>query len=132
MRVLRHLLSVTLLAAVATLGCGPGKDKVYNVSGMVTFNSKPIPKGQIFFDPDATKGNTGTQGFATIINGKYTTAEKGQGVRGGAHVVRILGFDGKEANEAPFGQFLFPEYVLNKDLPKADAELNVDVPKGGK
>lgn len=133
MRAIRSAFAAALAAATAaaTAGCG-GEEKLYNVSGTVTYNGKPIPKGLIFFDPDSTKGGSGSQGFANILNGQYTTADKGRGVRGGAYNIRISGFDGKEANEAPFGQTLFPEYGVNKDLPKADSELNIDVPKGGK
>jgi hypothetical protein len=129
MRAIRRPLAAALAAAVAAVvGCG-GDEKLYNVSGTVTYNGKPVPKGLIFFDPDPAKGGTGTQGFANITDGRYTTAVNGKGVRGGAYTVRVAGFDGKEANEAPFGQYLFPEYVLPKELPKADSELNVDVPK---
>jgi hypothetical protein len=98
------------------------------VSGTVTYDGKPIPKGLIFFDPDASKGTDGRQGFANIIHGKYDTAENGQGVRGGAYHVRVNGFDGIEANEAPFGQALFPEYTGAADLPKADSTYDLDVP----
>lgn len=127
MRAIRSA-ALAALAAAAVAGCG-GEEKLYNVSGTVTYKGRPVPKGLIFFDPDSTKGTSGTQGFANILNGKYTTADQGRGVRGGAYTVRVSGFDGKEANEAPFGQPLFPEYTTNKDLPKADSELDIDVPK---
>jgi hypothetical protein len=132
MRLIRVPFAAVLAAALAAAGCGSKADKTYTVTGTVTYMNKPIPKGKIFFDPDPTKGGTGTQGSATILNGKFTTAVEGSGVRGGAYIVRILGFDGKEAAEAPFGQFLFPEYTMTKEFPQADSELTVDVPKGGK
>ena len=112
MRALRLPSAAVLAVAVAAVaGCG-GEEKLYTVSGTVTYNGNPIPKGLIFFDPDATKGGSGTQGFASILDGKFTTAEKGKGVKGGAYSIRVSGFDGKEANEAPFGQALFPEYSM--------------------
>ena len=117
-----------VLGLAALAGCG-SEEKLYRVSGTVTYNGKPIPKGLIFFDPDGTKGTAGGQGFANIIDGKYDTAAEGKGVRGGAYVVRVNGFDGKEANEAPFGQPLFPEYTGNKELPKEDSTFDVNVPK---
>jgi hypothetical protein len=128
---LRLPAAAALAAAVAAaVGCGGPEDRLYNVSGTVTHNGRPVPKGLIFFDPDTAKGASGTQGFANIRDGKYTTADKGRGVRGGGpYHVRVSGFDGKEANEAPFGQPLFPEHTLTKDLPPADTELNVDVKK---
>lgn len=109
-------------------GCG-GEEKLYQVSGTVTYDGKPIPKGLIFFDPDSMKGTTGTQGFANILDGKYDTAEKGKGVRGGTYAIRVNGFDGKEANEAPFGQPLFPEYTGSKELPKENSTYDLAIPK---
>jgi hypothetical protein len=99
------------------------------VSGTVTYDGKPIPMGLIFFDPDVTKGTGGMQGFAEISNGKYNTAENGQGVRGGAYEVRVNGFDGKVAPDSPAGQPLFPEYRGATDLPKEDSTYDLDVPK---
>ena len=109
---------------VALAGCTKG-EKLYRVSGVVTHNGKPIPKGLIHFDPQSD----GPQGFANIVDGKYDTAQQGQGVRGGSYAVRVNGFDGKEANEAPFGQALFPEYTGTKDLPEADSTYDLDVTK---
>lgn len=113
-----------ILALVVFSGCEQG-EKLYRVSGKVTHQGKPIPKGLIHFDPQAD----GPQGFANIVDGSYDTAQQGQGVRGGAYNVRVNGFDGKEANEAPFGQPLFPEYTGTKDLPEADSTYDLDVPK---
>jgi hypothetical protein len=118
------------LGLVALAGCGAGEEKLYRVSGTVTYNGKPVAKGLIFFDPDGTKGTAGAQGFANILNGRYDTVEMGKGVRGGAYVVRVNGFDGKEANEAPFGQPLFLEYTGSAELPKEDSTYDLNVPKG--
>jgi hypothetical protein len=115
------------VAALAVAGCADG-EKTYDVTGTVTHDGKPVAKGLIFFDPDATKKATGPQGFANITDGKFTTADKGKGVRGGAYTIRINGFDGKEAPEAPFGQALFPEHTESRELPKANTELKIDVP----
>jgi len=90
----------------------------------VTYNGKPIPKGVIHFDPQGG----GPAGFANIVDGKYDTGQ-GKGVRGGAYDIRVNGFDGKEAPEAPFGQALFPEYTGTKDLPSADSTYDLDVAK---
>jgi hypothetical protein len=117
-----------LAAAVGLAGCDPG-ETLYDVSGTVTFEGKPVPKGLIFFDPDVTKGGSGGQGFANILDGKYNTADKGKGVRGGAYTVRINGFDGKEAPEAPFGAALFPEHTEAKELPKETSVQNFDLKK---
>jgi hypothetical protein len=113
-----------LLTLVAWAGCSK-QEKLYRVSGVVTHAGKPIPKGVIHFDPKAE----GPSGFANIVDGKYDTAQQGNGVRGGSYDVRVNGFDGKEANEAPFGQALFPEYNGTKDLPPQDSRYDLDVPK---
>src|SRR5712672_3179672 len=115
---------VFVLGLAALAGC-TGEEKLHRVSGAVNYDGKPIPKGLIFFDPQAE----GPQGFANIVSGKYDTAQQGKGVRGGAYNVRVNGFDGKEANEAPFGQALFPEYTGTKDLPKEDSTYDLDVSK---
>ena len=126
----RPCLPAMLFAGAALLaGCG-GEEKLYDVSGTITFNGQPIPKGLIFFDPDPSKGTPGTQGFAEIENGKFDTAAagKGRGIRGGAYIIRISGFDGKVAPEAPFGQYLFPEHELTRDLPAQNQTFDFDVP----
>src|SRR4051812_17376726 len=80
----------------------------YPVSGTVEYAGQPVPSGTIYFDPDPAKQNTGPQGYALIINGKYDTRETGKGVRGGSYLVRIEGFDGKPAPSLPLGNRLFP------------------------
>lgn len=116
-----------LAAALAVLLAGCGGERLYDMSGTVTWKGKPIPKGLVFFDPDATQGTTGGQGFANIEDGKFTTAVDGRGVRGGAHFIRILGYDGKPSDELPFGRPLFDEHQEKRDLPKANAELAFDL-----
>jgi hypothetical protein len=118
---------VLLVAAGLVAGCAKSEEKLYVVSGTVTFNGKPVPMGLVFFDPDTSKGNSGLQGFANIQGGKFTTV-KGQGVRGGAYSIRVLGYDGKSGNDLPMGHPLFNEYEVKKELPQADSELNLDIP----
>jgi hypothetical protein len=116
--------AVFLLGLAAGAGCTK-EEKVYQVSGTITYEGKPVTKGLIFFDPKAG----GPQGLANIVEGKYDTAQQGRGVRGGSYDVRVNGFDGKEANEAPFGRALFPEYTGTADLPEENSTYNLDVPK---
>jgi hypothetical protein len=121
------LSSLFILAA----SCGSG-ERLYDVSGTATYDGKPIPAGIIYFDPDPMKGGAGAQGFANIRDGKYATAGKGRGVRGGPYIIRITGYDGKAANEAPLGRPLFNEHEVKKDLPAENSELNFDIPKPNK
>lgn len=109
-------------------GCGDS-EKLYDVSGTVTFDNKAVPKGMVYFDPDPTAGGSGLQGFAPIEDGKFDTAKGGRGVKGGGYIVRVAGHDGKVANENPWGAPLFNEYEFAKELPKANSELPILVPK---
>src|SRR5689334_24564800 len=95
-----------LLALLA--GCGG--QKVYSVSGTVTFQGKPVPTGQIVFEPDASAGNAGQAAFAKIKDGRHDTRLEGQGTLGGPHLVRIHGRDGVPRGELLNGVPLFKDY----------------------
>ena len=126
----RRLAALPAVAAVllaVAAGCGEG-ERLYDVSGRVTSNGRPVPAGIIYFDPDPMKGGSGPQGFASIKDGKYTTAVEGRGVRGGSYIIRVTGYDGKTANEAPLGKPLFDEHEVRKDLPAANSELDFAIP----
>jgi hypothetical protein len=126
-----HRTPYALLVIALMAGCAK-EERAHRVSGTVTWNGRNVPAGLVFFDPDGTRGTRGGQGFATIKDGKFDTAVEGQGVRGGAYMVRILGYDGKVANEAPMGQPLFDEYQEARDLPAADSEQTFAVPGKGR
>lgn len=98
---------------------------MYNVSGLVTYEGKPIPRGHVQFRPDTSQGNSGPAGSATIIDGKYSTAQGGRGIVGGPHTVLISGYDGNSAKEPemmPMGSPLFRGYEATIDLPKETVE----------
>jgi hypothetical protein len=118
------VIGISSFVIFACLGCS-SEERLYRVSGAVTHNGKPIPKGVIHFDPQSA----GPPGFANIWDGKYDTAKEGKGVRGGSYDIRVNGFDGKVGPEAPFGQALFPEYTGTKDLPQVDSTYDLDVPQ---
>ena len=121
------LAAAFIVAASAVVGCS-SEEKRFDVSGTVTYQGQGVPKGLIFFDP--TDG--GPQGFANIQDGKYDTAAQGKGIRGGKYSVRVNGFDGKEAAEAPFGQPLFLEHTFTKELPAQSQTFDYEVPKAKK
>jgi hypothetical protein len=116
---------VAWIVAVGILGCGPSEEKLHRVSGTVNFGGKPIPKGRISFDPTTD----GPMGFASIVDGKYDTAEGG-GIRGGKYNIRVNGFDGIPGPDAPAGQALFPEFTGTAELPAEDSTYDLDIPKG--
>jgi hypothetical protein len=115
-----------------TAGCGGGIQE-HHLSGNVTYKHQPVPAGNIIFEPDVTKGNTGSPGMCKIKDGKYDTrSEGGHGTIGGPHIVRIVGIDGKPSGDARGeilqGKPLFPEYSVSQDLPKEDGTKDFDVP----
>jgi len=125
-----RLHSTTLVQAVlAFLLSGCGSEKIYNLSGNVTFQGKPVPAGHIVFEPDTTAGNSGPPAFAKIKDGRYDTSIlEGRGTVGGPHLVRILGLDGVPRGELLNGSPLFPEYSTSADLPKQDGTHDFEVP----
>lgn len=118
-----------LMLAVAAAGCGGGQ-REYELSGLVTYQGKPVPAGHIVFEPDRSKGNKGATGFAKIKAGKFDTRqEDGKGTIGGPHLVRILGLDGVARGELINGSPIFPEFTTAADLPKENASKDFEVPR---
>ncbi len=124
-----HVTAIVLVLLLS--GCGG--EKIYHLSGAVTFQGKPVPAGHIVFEPDTSAGNSGAASFATIKDGRYDTRSlNGHGSVGGPHHVRILGLDGIPRGELLNGMPVFPEYSTTADLPKADATQEFDVPRSAK
>jgi len=122
-----------LVTVFAALLSGCGGEKTYHVSGTVSFLGKPVPAGQIVFEPDATAGNSGAAGYATIKDGRYDTRIlDGAGTAGGPHRVLIVGFDGIPRGEILNGRSLFTDYSATVDLPKDDATQDFEVPRSAK
>ena len=120
--------ALALVAVPFAAGCFKGGPPEYHLSGSVTFQGKPVPAGQLFFDPDYARGNDGPAGFAYIKDGRYDTRAGGKGVVGGPHTVRIHGADGKPDAELPVGRPLFREYAAKAALPRQDGTHDFDVP----
>lgn len=123
---------LTVLALACYSGCGrPSGPHRFRVQGSATFAGKPIPVGDIIFEPDSTAGNKGPQGMATIRDGKYVT-ESSKGVIGGPHRIRITGYDGVSTDDSKPAKPLFPEFSATADFPKAASEKDFDVPANWK
>jgi hypothetical protein len=73
---------------IASCGTDDGLGKRFPVSGTVTYNESPLPKGMISFVPDDPKG---VGGNGAIENGSYTMSTGGDrdGVRAGKYKVVI-------------------------------------------
>lgn len=117
-------LALCLLSVLIVGGCSESGPKGYRVSGQAKYDGRPIPYGDVLFTPDGAAGNSGTQGIATIQDGKYdTSAAEGIGVAGGPTVIKVTGLD------KPGGTVLC-EFEYKADLPKADSKHDIDVPGG--
>ena len=96
-----HILSTgtcvasTLLGLFAVLGCGDdtGLGQRYPVSGTVTYNGKPVEKGQISFIATDKNKQRDANGF--IQDGSYTltTATPGDGALPGEYGVTVTSIE---------------------------------------
>lgn len=124
-------LGALLVAVALIVGCGGEELTRHRLSGTVTYHGKPVPTGAIFFEPDASQGNSGAPSYAEIKEGKFDTSVDGLGFIGGPHVVTIEAFDGKAINDyAPRGASLTKgkTYIKKFDFPKAgDAEIAIEI-----
>lgn len=123
--------SFVLLSSILFLSSCSDSEKIeyLGISGTVTYKNKPLPYGTIIFEPDASAGNTGAQGFASIENGTYNTKLDGRGILGGPYTVFISGQAQKTDAEAGIiPPPLFPDFQMKVNLPKASTTQNFDVP----
>ena len=114
----------SLAALILTCGCS-SEIPTFPVEGTVSFKGQPLPKGEIYFDPDASL--KGPQGRAIINDGKFSTKDQKSGVVAGKYQVRVHGFDGKPRQEAPYGLAIFPAYETTMEL-QTGKSLTIEVP----
>jgi hypothetical protein len=119
----RMALAAALLSlfavVVAQVGCG-GRDgpERYSLSGSITMSDgKPVPAGEINFEPDHLAGNSGPGSMVQIKQGKYSLSAD-QGIVGGKYIVTISPFDG----------VAFGESIQGKPLSKAQHVEKIDLP----
>lgn len=123
------------LVATGLAGCGgPRGPQRYRLSGRVTFDGKPLPQGQISFDPvdsfqfgDKRIGG----GFAPIRDGVYSTDVYGRGHLGGPHRIVITGQAAEPVNDGssePHYPPLFDPYETTVDLPARTSTKEFTVP----
>ena len=121
-------LAILLVMATVLVGCSrSGVDRV-EVSGTVTYKGEPVVAGQVLFEPDPEKANTGPQGYARIKDGKYRTLND-LGSVGGHVLVRINVCDGNASPALPFGNSIFmPPYETRIELPNQSSVQDFDIP----
>jgi len=118
------------LVICCLLGCSKadGPDR-YHVSGTVTFQGNPVPMGVIYFEPDHDAGNSGPQGFAEIIGGRFDTNSKtGRGIVSGPAVITITGQKQHSTNAEQVGETLFEDYVIRQEFEPKNNTVDFDVP----
>ena len=122
-------LPLVLIALAA--GCSQSGPERYRMSGNVTFDGKPVPAGDVQFEP-TEKGIGG--GFAPIKDGKYDTAVNGRGHLGGEHRVQVVGFDGlvDPSNPDSAAKVMFAPYNTTLDLPTKTTTKDFEVPADSK
>lgn len=126
-----RMLLVPAALCVLALGCGGGEGN--RVSGNVTFDGQPVPRGKVYFTPDGAKGNTGATGFADIVDGKYDTgASGGRGAPTGAVVIKVEGNDpsgvGPGAEPDVTTKLLFSGYEMTADIAEGASTHDISVP----
>lgn len=123
---------VASIACLLSAGCG-NSDKFdrQQLSGTVTFEGQPVPRGSVWFEPDSSVGNLAPTGFAAIRNGAFETKRE-QSPVAGKHTVRVSGFDGQanadededwDPNREHPGNPLFPDYTTTIELPPPNGKL---------
>ncbi len=118
------------LSALSILtGCGSKDDGParFHVSGTVTYQGQPVPRGTVIFLPDTTKGTKGPASKVQIVDGKYDTRSEGSTAPiSGELLVQVNGFGAEVPNEE-FPAPLFEMYETTFNMPPKDATFNIDV-----
>lgn len=113
------------LIAASAVGCGKGGVGRLRVQGSVTHSGKPVPAGQVRFEPNASKGGSGPVGFAKIVDGEFDTSlYGGKGPVAGPMRVKVTGY----VSAKPFAPELFPRHTEEVDIAKGNRDLVIDVP----
>ncbi len=122
---------ICLCSALA--GCGGDGITRHQVSGTVTFQGRAVQDGAIVFEPDASVGKIAPTSFARIEKGRFQT-DRAQSPTAGKYKVRVMGYDeSKVKKDVAPGEIvdvpeLFPEYVLEAEIPVPDGKLDIEVP----
>jgi hypothetical protein len=129
-RICSACVCLALLAVGAGCSDDDGLARVV-VSGSVTYDGKPVEKGQIRFVPQ--QGTSGPVTIDPIDGGRYTTTNTG-GVPVGLHRVEITGYDPLEYANAPTGPGSPPvrQRLPEKYNRKSELAVTLDADSDGK
>jgi hypothetical protein len=124
---------ITLLMLLTATGCSGDGIVRHQVAGKVTYQGQSVQDGAIVLEPDASVGKVAPTSFARIENGTFQTA-RDQSPTTGKYKLRVMGYDkSKMKKDAAVGEIidlpeLFPEYVMDVDIPVPGGSLQIDVP----
>jgi hypothetical protein len=133
MRPASSLCSCLFLLAMLLSGCGGEGFPRHQVSGKVTYEGKPVEYGTMIFEPDLSIGKIAPTCYARIENGAFKT-DPAESPTTGAYKVRVMGFDKSKmkTNTSPEEIIdtppLFPEHVLQVEIPPPEGKLDIEVP----
>ena len=101
----------------------------YAITGSVTYDGKPVPRGEVVLTPNPEKGNQGPGLLLQIVDGQYQTINE-RGQVGGAYIARISGYRAPEPGPAMsrYGFPMFIDYVTEVELPRGVAVYDFVVP----
>lgn len=105
--------SLSCLALVILMGCGPSGPKTYQISGTVMLGDKPLPEGQISFMDEA--GKLPPAG-APIKDGKYTVAVQPGKKKVEVTATRESGPIDSAMGQAPRKQYINEKFNVNTTL----------------
>ncbi len=121
LRVSRFILAFLLLDFLCLAGCSGGSP--CSVSGQVTFGGKPIPEGNIKFDP--AEESQGSAGSGKILDGRFEIPLDA-GMHAGKYLVSITAnkksgrtvkqFDSTTAKMEEIVQYIPDRYNLQSQL----------------
>jgi hypothetical protein len=126
---LRILLTVILVIGNVLFITGCGGTKTYPLTGKVTFDGKPIPRGTVTFLPKTNQTNTGSYSMAIVKDGNFKIEKGKLGLIEGTYAVIVTGMDGIAEEFHPEGLPLFADYrtefVFNEGMLQFDIEVPV-------
>jgi hypothetical protein len=134
LRFLHVILAVPVLVVVASCGDDDGLGKRFPVTGTVTYNGKPLERGEISFVPEDAKSNIGASG--QITSGSYTLSTGGNadGAQVGKYKVTITAKEDFVAKaRAEFQKEMKQQessYIPPQFIAKAEAAAKSLIPAG--
>ena len=118
--------ATSCVAATAILGCAD-RSGPYAIAGTVTLDGRPVPQGQIVFDPQGD----GKMSVGVVRAGKFSIAAE-RGPTPGTYIVRITAErpTGQKVKPSSYAADQTPQDVYEQYIPanyNTASELNVEM-----